>query len=55
MKYQLAIFWKDGSASGRVIELDWPLAHDLNDVERVVIGAFGKPIPFPALNTEEPS
>lgn len=28
MKYQLNVFWKDGSISGRVIEIPWALRQD---------------------------
>lgn len=42
-KYQLNVYWKDGGASGRVIEIAWPLSHSLKDIRRVEIRRY-KPV-----------
>lgn len=41
-KYQLKVYWKDGNASGRVIELDWPLSQPLTNIKRVELGRAPK-------------
>jgi hypothetical protein len=40
MKYQLVIRWKDGSVSGRVIDLTWPLRQPLRNVEKFTLKRY---------------
>jgi hypothetical protein len=35
MKYQLSVWWRDGSSSGRLVEIPWPLAKDPRYAKRI--------------------